>query len=390
MRSMQSVVTGVVSVVLLIFVAAALVQAAGTNDGVTYGGVTYNLPKERSKIVLPANLPETVTVKKGDTLWGIAGEHLKDHFLWPLIWEANIDTVKNPHLIYPDQVLKMPKSGMLVATQGAESPAGAGQVQELPPGAQGRTDGDQTVQEYLDSFRVPLANATELDACGHITETQEELGAIIASEALVFQLSTNDIVYINLGDNDNVKAGDIFTIFSYTREVRHPHTGKSLGKLIRDKGRLKVICTQESTSTALIIKAYDSMTVGNKLRPYVPSESNIRQIPPETTICKPSSGELTGYIVDCRTGGTGISDGNLIGTDDVIYIDKGTAEGVALGQYFAAFKYRKNSTDRDAPIFQPISIGEIIIIFAGEKTSTALVTNALAPLSIGDIVDLKR
>lgn len=63
---------------------------------------------DRISVVIPA--PEAVfyEVKKGDTLSKIAKAHYGNAMKYPVIFEANKPMLKDPDLIYPGQVLRIP------------------------------------------------------------------------------------------------------------------------------------------------------------------------------------------------------------------------------------------------------------------------------------------
>ncbi len=59
------------------------------------------------------NLPTSHVVTKGECLWWIAEyqQIYNDPFMWPLIYKANRELIKNPDLIYAGQTLEVPRAG---------------------------------------------------------------------------------------------------------------------------------------------------------------------------------------------------------------------------------------------------------------------------------------
>lgn len=136
-----------------------------------------------------AGAPVRHTVKKGDTLWDIARAYLNDPFKWPQVFHANTDIVKNPHWIYPGQVLtidrgavkaeiaaRTDKSGFVVSEvktraqeptvflDGTHSAIGPNIATIAPPPALTVRQGEYEAAPYVVDSRAPLGAGRVLGA----------------------------------------------------------------------------------------------------------------------------------------------------------------------------------------------------------------------------------
>ena len=78
-------------------------QQRGTAQTVAQNGVPLS--------ELAPNAPDSYTIKPRDTLWDISKLFLKSPWRWPELWGMNLEQIRNPHLIYPGQVLYLEKTG---------------------------------------------------------------------------------------------------------------------------------------------------------------------------------------------------------------------------------------------------------------------------------------
>ena len=85
------------------------------------------------------NAPDIYTVKRRDTLWDISKMYLKSPWRWPELWGMNLEQVRNPHLIFPGQVLFLDKSNGRARLRMGAPVGGAGDAEPVARACARRT-----------------------------------------------------------------------------------------------------------------------------------------------------------------------------------------------------------------------------------------------------------
>ena len=164
------------------------------------------LTARAADVELKDQVPSRYTVQKGDTLWGISGKFLKDPWRWPDIWRMNREQIRNPHLIYPGDVIVLDKARRPMAplarapatravADGAHTPLDAEAIPAIPAG---------DIEPYLTR---PLITGPEgLDDAPQI---------IAGRDARVIR-GEGDLVYVVGID---AKAGELWHIYRQGREL---------------------------------------------------------------------------------------------------------------------------------------------------------------------------
>lgn len=351
----------------------------------TYDGVEYHLPKPVEELQLPADIPESHTVVSGDCLWAIAGMYLNDPFLWPLVWEVNLDTISNPHLIYPGDVVLLPGGTMMAAETMPPAKPMTPMGDEEGAGEGEDTGAMDTAADRMEPKPFPVTSETDLISSGFIAKEQVEGPKIIAAETDAYDLAKDDVVFVEPDSSVDLKVDDTYFVLREKHIVRHPVSNRRLGRMYHIMAEATVMCVNDSIVSARITKSYHSVLRGDILVPWeeipIPMTFGTAPIDP----CNPSSKKLPGNIVDAFVGGPGFSDAVILAEGDIAYIDLGSKDGVAPGDYFTVFK--RDSSD---PILPRYVSGEAMVIKVQETTSVVVVTNSRSAIFLGDQIELKQ
>jgi hypothetical protein len=349
---------------------------------------------------IKADAPDQYVVQPGDTLWGISGKFLSEPWRWPEIWRLNKDQIRNPHLIYPGNVVRLDRATGTLSIDRVEprirvEPLAKEAIPTIPL---------KVIEPFL--ARPLVIERDGLDRAPYIAATEEgrfNIGA--GARAYAFGLAQT--------------KETLWQVYRPGNALVDPDTNQALGyeAIYLGTARLLRHGTKEEPSTVSILSAVQEISEGDKLvvAP-VPQIFSFVPRPPE----KPIRGRIMS-IYDGRNdarfdyyGATPVTQGVLIGrptaTDElqryggeagglaVVSINRGAKDGLEPGHVLAL--YRSTTIVRDRSV-GPYYMGDVrtppfplpeeryglmMVFRVFENLSYALTLNVERQVAPGDVV----
>ena len=328
---------------------------------------------------LTPNAPDSYTIKRGDTLWDISKIFLKSPWRWPELWGMNLDQIRNPHLIYPGQILYLDKSGGRARLRLAK-PVGTNEEGKLSP----RVRADAMPTDAISSVPMHLIGPFLNDAVVLDTNTLETAPRVVATQEGRVLVSRGENAYVR-GD---LSAARNWQLFREPQPLIDPETKELLGFEARYVGAAEYVRPGEIRtgadgkselvpSTITITNLREEANVGDRLAP-----APARDL--EAFAPHPPGGEISGRIISVY------GDGLNAGQNQIVSLNRGARDGMERGHVLALWRagtQRVDSTDESRTMIRlPDERHGLLFVFrVFERVSYALILQVQDPVASGDL-----
>jgi len=296
--------------------------------------------------------PDTYVVKRGDTLWDISAKFLKKPWLWPEIWQAN-PQIKNPHLIYPGDVLSLAYLDRVTLQAGPreEAPIGAIPLSDIEPFLKNL--------RVTDSFEgLPRVVGLEDDRLrssgGQLVYTLGLEGAQVGQRFAILRptlrytntrfLSNGEFVtYQEDLDFRGKRVGSQTIDWDRSWNSAMLDTGAQLGLLGYEMAQVSVgtltrgVMPGSDTSTVTLEGNGHEVRVGDRLIPVEAQPYDLQFIPHVPAVPQPEGRLQIMAVANAMTAG---------GPRDVVAISGGSREGIDNGTVFSIWRKGSHVIDR--------------------------------------------
>jgi len=329
----------------------------------------------KSDIQLQDSPPPRYTVKRGDTLWGISARFLKNPWKWPDVWGMNKDEVKNPHLIYPGDVIILDLSGMTPRLR-LEGVADGGlsrwygfqlQVSKMEPRMRSRA---------LSRLAIPTIPAKELDPFLNRPlivdpDSISRAPQIVATTESRVVLADNDIAYATGIDE---KKGNFWNVYRPGRVFQDPDTGETLGHEAVYLADAQIETFGE-ISTVRIARAIQEVGNGDRLTVIPPTQS-------APYIPRAPEKNVRGKVIAGAENAV-----SEMAPLSVVILNRGSREGLEVGHVLGLYRSEGNVKLGDRVVALPErEYGWLLVFRVFNKMSYGLVMTATRQVNVNDIV----
>lgn len=184
-----------------------------------------------------------------------------------------------------------------------------------------------------------------------------------------------DKIFIKFDDNMNVISGDKFSVYNTDGEKSHPNSDRS-GYRYSIVGSIQTIQKHGNLWECEIIESAGIIQRGHRITVYTPKIERIT---------KTFNSRLVEAILM-----NAYNDGSSIASfGDVVYLDRGRADGVEIGNVFEFYGFKDRGTGKNITDNPTYKNGEAVVISLTDNFATVLITASRRDFTIGDIAVTK-
>lgn len=330
---------------------------------------------------LAPNAPDTYTVRRGDTLWGISGLYLTRPWRWPELWGMNLQEIRNPHLIYPGQALYLDKTDGRARLRTGPQPAAGGAADwvKLSP----RVRPSPLDAGAIASIPFNLIEPFLTEAVIFEDDSLNRAPRIVATQEGRVLLSRGDTAYVR----GELGADTVFRIFRAATPLRDPSTGEILGYEAPYVGAAEYLREGEEVSgadgrpeivpaTFVVTTIRQEANVGDRLAP-VAAQEFVNYAP------HAPQGRMAGQIVSIH------GDALTAGQNQIVALNRGARDGVERGHVLALVRDGSRVVDdtdlRRVNLKLPDERHGMLFVFrVFNRMSYALILSVKEPVKPGD------
>jgi LysM repeat protein len=328
---------------------------------------------------LAPNAPDQHVVQRGDTLWGISSLFLKSAWRWPELWGMNMEQVRNPHLIYPGQVLVLEKKDGRATLKFAQGDNATGTVRLSP-----RVRSELLDNGAIAAIPLNIIGPFLTEAAVFETNELETAPRIVATQEGRVMLSRGETAYVR-GELGGARD---FRLFRELKPLVDPISKEVLGYEGRYVGTAAYVKTGDTllASTAKepvvvpdtfrITTSRLEVAVGDRLSP-VPQQELVAYVPHAPS--SPVEGHLIGLY----------GDGLRAGQNQVVSINRGKRDGIERGHVLALWRAGRDAVDTTGDKKVAMRLpdekhGTLFVFRTFERVSYALILTVQEPVQAGD------